>query len=44
MSKELVDAMIHMIEYARFYETQVKMMATANENDAASARLMRLNA
>jgi len=38
-----VDAMVKMMEYARFYETQVKMMNMANENDASSARLMRLS-
>ncbi len=38
-----VDAMVKMIEYARFYETQVKLMAVADENDASSARLMRLS-
>ena len=38
-----VDAMVNMIEYARFYETQVKLMNVANENDASSARLMRLS-
>jgi flagellar basal-body rod protein FlgF len=38
-----VDAMINMMEYARFYETQVKLMRVAEENDAASARLMRLS-
>ncbi len=38
-----VDAMVKMIEFARFHETQVKLMSTANENDAASARLMRLS-
>ncbi len=38
-----VDAMIKMMEYARFYETQVKMMSVANENDAAASRLMRLS-
>ena len=32
-----------MMEYARFYETQVKLMNLANENDAASSRLMRLS-
>mgnify|MGYP007051341304 CR=1 len=26
-----------------FYETQVKLMSLANENDAASSRLMRLS-
>ncbi|MDJ0881359.1 MAG: flagellar basal body rod protein FlgF [Gammaproteobacteria bacterium] len=38
-----VDAMVKMMEYARFYETQVKLMNMANENDASSARLMRLS-
>jgi flagellar basal-body rod protein FlgF len=38
-----VDAMINMMEQARFYETQVKMLNVANENDASSARLMRLS-
>ncbi len=38
-----VDAMVRMMEYARHYETQVKMMNLASENDAASASLMRMN-
>lgn len=38
-----VDAMVNMIEYARFYETQIKLMSVAKENDASSARLMRLS-
>jgi flagellar basal-body rod protein FlgF len=38
-----VDAMVNMMEQARFYETQVKLMKVANENDASSARLMRLS-
>lgn len=38
-----VDAMVKMMEYARFYETQVKLMSVAEENDASSARLMRLS-
>ncbi len=38
-----VDAMVNMMEQARFYETQVKLMNVANENDASSARLMRLS-
>lgn len=38
-----VDAMVKMMEYARFYESQVKLMNIANENDASSARLMRLS-
>lgn len=38
-----VDAMVNMMEYARYYETQVKLMNVANDNDASSARLMRLS-
>ncbi len=38
-----VDAMVRMIDYARFYEHQVKLMKLASENDAASARLMRMS-
>ncbi len=38
-----IDAMVNMMEYARFYETQVKMMTVAEETDASSARLMRLS-
>lgn len=38
-----IDAMVNMMEYARFYETQVKMMSVAEETDASSARLMRLS-
>ena len=38
-----VDAMVRMIDYARYYEQQVKLMKLASENDAASARLMRLS-
>ena len=38
-----VDAMVRMMEYARQYETQVKLMNLASENDAASARLLRMN-
>ena len=38
-----IDAMINMMEYARFYETQVKLMSVAEETDASSARLMRLS-
>ncbi len=38
-----VDTMVRMIEHARHYETQVKMMALAKENDEASARLMRFS-
>ena len=38
-----IEAMVSMIDYARYYEHQVKLMKLASENDAASARLMRLN-
>lgn len=38
-----VDAMVRMMDYARYYEHQVKLMKLASENDAASARLMRMN-
>jgi flagellar basal-body rod protein FlgF len=38
-----VDSMVRMMEYARHYETQVKLMNLASENDAASARLLRMN-
>jgi len=38
-----VDAMVSMIDYARYYEHQVKLMKLASENDAASARLMRMS-
>ncbi len=37
-----VEAMVRMIDYARYYEHQVKLMNLASENDAASARLMRM--
>lgn len=38
-----VDSMVRMMEYARHYETQIKLMNMASENDAASARLLRMN-
>lgn len=38
-----VDSMVRMIDYARYYEQQVKLMKLASENDAASARLMRMS-
>ncbi len=38
-----VDAMVRMIDYARFYEHQIKLMKLASENDAASAQLMRMS-
>ncbi|MDJ0776658.1 MAG: flagellar basal body rod protein FlgF [Gammaproteobacteria bacterium] len=37
-----VEAMVRMIDYARYYEHQVKLMNLASENDAASASLMRM--
>lgn len=37
-----VDAMVTMIELARRYEMQVKMMGTAEKNDEAAARLLRM--
>jgi flagellar basal-body rod protein FlgF len=38
-----VDAMVRMMEYARHYETQVKLMKIASETDAASAKLLKMN-
>jgi len=38
----VVDAMVNMIELARSFDMQVKMMKTASENEAASAQLMRI--
>ena len=38
-----VDAMVRMMDYARYYEHQIKLMNLASENDAASVRLMRMN-
>ena len=38
-----VEAMVNMIALARQYEMQIKVMKTTEENDAASARLMRLS-
>lgn len=37
-----VEAMIRMIELGREFESQVKMMRIAQENDAASAQMMRM--
>lgn len=37
-----VEAMVNMIQLARQFEMQVKMMATAEKNDEATAQLMRL--
>lgn len=36
-----VESMVQLIELARQYETQVKMMKTAEENDASAAQLLR---
>lgn len=38
----VVDSMVHIIELSRQYETQIKMMNSAKENDASSDRLMQL--
>jgi flagellar basal-body rod protein FlgF len=37
-----VEAMVNLIQLARQYETQVKMMENSEENDRASAQLMRM--
>lgn len=37
-----VEAMVNMIELARQYETQVKMMRAAKDNDEATSQMMRL--
>ena len=38
-----VSSMVRMMEYARHYETQIKLMNLASENDRASAQLMKMN-
>jgi flagellar basal-body rod protein FlgF len=38
-----VDAMVRMMDYARYFEHQVKLMEMASENDAASAQLMSMS-
>jgi flagellar basal-body rod protein FlgF len=38
-----VESLVSMITLARQFEMQVKMMSTAQENDAASAQLMRIS-
>lgn len=38
-----VSALVNMIELQRKYEMQIKMMSTAEENSAASARLLQIN-
>ncbi len=37
-----VGAMVHMMELARQFELQMKMMKTVNDNEAASAQIMRV--
>ncbi len=37
-----IEAMVRMLELGRQFETQIKMMRAAQENDAASAQLMRM--
>jgi flagellar basal-body rod protein FlgF len=37
-----VDALVKMIDHARSYETYIKLMASAKQNDEVSSRLMRL--
>lgn len=37
-----VEALVNMITLARQFETQIKLMRSASENDAASAQMMRL--
>jgi flagellar basal-body rod protein FlgF len=39
----VVSSMVSMIELARNFELQVKMMKTVSENEATSAQLMRLS-
>lgn len=38
-----IDALVTMIELSRQFETQVKMMSTAKDNDVAAAKLLTLN-
>lgn len=38
-----IDAMVTMIELARHFEMQMKFMATASENESASAKLMQIS-
>jgi len=37
-----IEAMVNLIEYSRSFEAQAKLMKAAEDNDAASARLLRL--
>jgi flagellar basal-body rod protein FlgF len=39
----IAEAMVTMIELARHFEMQVKMMRTAEENAASSAQLLRMS-
>lgn len=38
----MVDSLVNLIELARLFEVQVKVMKTAEENDAATSQLLRL--
>jgi flagellar basal-body rod protein FlgF len=38
-----VSALVNMIELSRQFETQVKMMKAAEENDVTAAQLLKLN-
>jgi flagellar basal-body rod protein FlgF len=38
-----VAAMVKMIELARSYEAQIKMMRTAEENDKAAAQIIQMS-
>ncbi len=38
-----VEAMTNMIELSRSFEMQIKLMKTAEDNDAASARIMQMS-
>lgn len=38
-----VDALVTMIELSRQFETQIKMMSTAEENDVAAAQLLKMS-
>ena len=39
----VVSAMVSMIEHARAFELQVKMMSSVEDNDRSSAELLRLS-
>lgn len=39
----IVDSMVKMMEYSRFYEMQTKMLNAANENDQSSSKLMSMS-